>query len=344
MMNKMKKGIQIIKFYLKPFKKRFYTPIREKLHERRKSKELDEVKANLDITHLPQRTILVYPGKLRWANPMWAILYLLNFKITYNPNDDFDMALHWYDTTFKEVNPILLKISQTKPVINLYSTNISKKYLDAVCAEVFGYNTEINPFEFEGAAVKKSNYNFQKNGEIIQCPINEIEENHIYQLLIDSQYDEDYFSEYRVPVFGNKIPFVYDKLILLKERFWGVAKKVLVKDAEEVFTDDEIKKIALLCKKMNIEYCELDIFRDRKTQKIYIVDINDTVGGLQGQKNPDEGKSLYEKGKRNEAIRRLARGFYEAFLSSSPYFSSDNSSKTFAPKDNAKLSTEGIYS
>jgi hypothetical protein len=244
---------------------------------------------------------------------MWSILHLLNFKITQNPADDFDIALHWLDATFKEVNPILLKISERKTVVNLYSTDISKKRLDMTFKEVFGYNTEINPAEFVGKAVKKSNYNFQKNGEIIQCPVSEIEDDYIYQLFIDSQYDDNYFSEYRVPVFRNQIPFVYDKLVLIKERFWGVPKKVSIKEAEEIFSADEIDKIIELCQKMKVDCCELDIFRDKHTQKIYVVDLNDTVGGLQGQKNPDEGRSLYKAGEREEAILRLTRAFYESF-------------------------------
>ncbi len=262
----------------------------------------------------PPKTILIYPKPLFSSNPLALILYVLGYKITTNPYSNYDLVMRWEDQTFKPTSDILVEIAKTKKVINLNSNDISKKNVDRVFRKIFGYHTEIDPLTFEGIALQKGNLNFKKDGQEIQCPIEKVEDGYIYQIVINSRFDEKYVEDFRVPVFKNTIPFVYQKLISVQHRFSDLTEKAYLKSTQEVFSADEISKIIQLCQEMKVEYAELDILRNRDDGKIYIVDVNDTPGAPPGNKRLMEGIDVFEHGARQEAIEKLAITFYEQFV------------------------------
>jgi hypothetical protein len=293
----------------------FLRPLGKAYNDWKKKKELKALSAKLELGNLPARKILIYPTPIMRRTPFWHIVHLLNFKITTNIHGDYDLVMNWNDTTFKQPSPQLIEIAKNKQVINLYSTDISKTRVGTVFEQIFGYNTEIDPLTFEGLAVEKGDINAKKSASIVRCPIKERKEGFIYQLVINNIQDENYVSEYRVPVFKDLIPFVYFKFISAKKRFSDVTEKAFIKEATEVFNEEEINKIIALCREMNVEYAELDILRNKDDGKIYIVDVNDTPGSLPGHRKLDEeGIDVFGKGKRQEALLRLAKAFYDKFL------------------------------
>lgn len=280
-----------------------------------KGKTLKPIIKKLNLPNLPLRKVLVYPSDMRTRTPMWYICYMLNMKITTNIDDQYDMVIHWYDSTFKQPNAKLVEFAKNHQTINLFSTDISKKRLDILFKEVFGYNTEIDPLLYQGQVLEKGNINAKKSAKIIQCPIQQKKEDYVYQIVIDNQYDDNYVIDYRVPIFKDSIPFVYKKFIPLKARFSSMPDKVFIKETEEIFNKEEVDNIIKLCQAMNVEYGELDVLRNKTDNKIYVVDVNDTPGALPGyRKLYETGIESFEDGKREEALFRLTKTFYEKFL------------------------------
>ncbi|RFC55289.1 hypothetical protein [Brumimicrobium aurantiacum] len=127
--------------------------------------------------------------------------------------------------------------------------------------------------------VKKNDLNAKHDGEILQEPIDSIEQGYIYQILIDNSHEEDLVMDIRVPVVGEVLDFVYLKYRNISERFKNTTVDTKIKKTSEIFTDGEIKLLNAYCKQLKLEYGELDVLRDKHNNKIYIVDVNNTPYG-----------------------------------------------------------------
>jgi hypothetical protein len=160
--------------------------------------------------------------------------------------------------------------------------------------EVFGYSSLIDPRIFVGSCVKKSNLNGTHDGIIINCPIDKVDNNYIYQMVIANNIDDTLVIDLRVPIIKKKIPFVYKKYRPLNHRFSCINVYVELVEVSNVFSKDETQKILSFCDKLGLEYGEMDIIRDYKTQQIYIVDANNTPAGppRTGLKKEDYNKAL----------------------------------------------------
>jgi len=177
--------------------------------------------------------------------------------------------------------------------------------------EVFGYSTVIDPLTFQGKCVKKSDANSAHDGQIIECPIEKIEEGYIYQMAVDTQVDEQFVEDIRVIFIKDHISFVYIKYKLIENKFLSKTVTATTLAPRYVFSDEEIAKIITVCQKMALDFAELDVLRDRRNGKIYIVDINDTPGGFPKKKN---GRELFPMRQRLDLLSKLALSFQESFL------------------------------
>jgi len=222
------------------------------------------------------KTILIYPHYPSKKATISRICKKLGYNYTNNPLSKYKLAINWEYATYRKSNKVLEDIAKQKKVLNLKSLDINKLLVDAVFKEVFGYGTEINPLTFEGKAVKKSVINALHNYEIIDCPIAEKEEGFIYQILIDNNTPEGQILDFRLALINQKIPYVLKKYHPKGSRFKNVVDNIETRTAEEVFSSEEIKKFLEFSAKINIDYGELDVLRCNKTQKIYIIDVNNT--------------------------------------------------------------------
>ena len=100
----------------------------------------------------------------------------------------------------------------------------------------------------------------------------------VFQKLIDNRIDNTTDTlHYRVPVFFcRNIPLVYEAIVANEYRFKPKNKVTMIKQACDVFTQNEIDNIYIFCREMHLDYCELDILRDIHNKCIYIIDANDT--------------------------------------------------------------------
>ena len=231
----------------------------------------------------PRKRILFYPDFPYKKAALYQICLLLGYDVTDDPERKFDLAVKWERyATFFENDRVLSELSQqNNKIININCRDVSKNYTNKVFEQVFGYSLGVNPLTYTGKCVAKSNLNAQHDGKIIDCPIPQAKSGVTYQKLIDNEVTEKTVLDYRVPIFKQEIPLVY---IYLKknqnstQRFFGYPSLISVALAETitVFSQDEIQKILYFCQKIGLDYGELDILRDRKDGRIYIVDANNT--------------------------------------------------------------------
>jgi len=248
-----------------------YTNIR-----RRPGKNLIQALIALAVN---KKTILFYP-ELPWEHSMVLhICLVLGYKITSNIHGKYDLAFRWKDATFARPEPALHQLAQTRPVINLHCRDISKSRVDQVFHEVFGYRANVDPRKHTGKCVRKSNLNAHHDGVILECPIAEPEDGYVYQILIDNRVNSGTVLDLRVPVYNQRVPFVIGWFKPIRERFTTDMDEIRVMEVSQVFSDEELENIVQFCKKMRIDFAELDILRDKTDGRIYIVDVSLTPSG-----------------------------------------------------------------
>jgi hypothetical protein len=144
---------------------------------------------------------------------------------------------------------------------------------------------------------------------VIECPAATVDEEFIYQIVINNQIDATQVEDIRVPVFWGNVPFVYVKQRPLDARFLSKNNHVAMHRPESILSREELSGIREFCKKMPLDYGEIDVLRCRDTKRIYIVDVNNTPGG------PANGLSWPNQ---IRAMHKLAKGFAENFPAFNP--------------------------
>ncbi|MGY8926889.1 MAG: hypothetical protein ACKVJC_06305 [Flavobacteriales bacterium] len=248
------------------------------------------------------KTILVYPEFPNKRTTIFKIARHYNYNLTNNIKSKPDIIINWEDVTFKSNCPELQQFS--KHVINAESSDISKVYVDNAFKEVFGYSTFIDPLTYKGKIVRKSDLNAKHDGTILNGPLKTIDEESIYQILIDNSYNDTLVKDIRVPVVIAALDFTYIKYRDITERFKNTTVDTQVVNTGDVLSKKEIELINQFCKKIHFEYGELDILRNKDDDKIYIVDINNTPYG------PPANTPIEEEKK---AIQELGRHLKEQF-------------------------------
>ena len=111
--------------------------------------------------------------------------------------------------------------------------------------------------------------------------------------------------EYRMPVVLGSLPVLYtqEKLVpteTIKTEKLGLA----VGSVEDAFSADERTAILAFCRRMGLDFGELDVLRANDDGQIYILDANKTPGGF-GLLN----RMKWRSDQRRMALDRLAAAF-----------------------------------
>ncbi|WP_242928753.1 hypothetical protein [Pontibacter vulgaris] len=255
------------------------------------------------------KVALFYPEGPRNRSMLRKLLAILGYEVTTNLSDAYSFAVFWIDDTFKEYVPKLEAVAAEQHVLNYHCTDISKERVNEVLEEVFGYSMAVDPLVYQGVCVKKGNKNAVHDGTTITCPIAKPEEGYVYHKLINNQANSKEVEDIRVPIIGNRIPFVYMKNRPLESRFASKNSRVVITPTEAVLSPTEVQNIISFCQKLGLEYGELDVLRDRTDGRIYIVDANNTPGGPPNQLNRKE---------QMRALLTLAQAFQDEFIEKSP--------------------------
>ena len=188
---------------------------------------------------------------------------------------DSDVAIYFDDSTYSEA-PHLLNGPAVQ--LNFECRDISKTHVQTVFKDVFDYDLGVNPREYTGRMVAKSEINGTHTGKIVQGPC-DIEDGYVYQKLIDNRSDNQRVTDIRCPTLFGEIPLIYLKSRPEDQRFDNLNTHVVMSTANEQFTIEEIDKIRLFCDAMKLDWGGLDILRDAADGRIYIVDVNKTDMG-----------------------------------------------------------------
>jgi len=254
-----------------------------------------------------QKRILFYPEKPQVFHTMYKVCHKLGYTMTNNPNLRLDAAMAFDDTTVRKSSPILDKLNKKTHVINYLCNDISKKRVEKIFKEVFGYQTAIDPEKFKGEYVKKSDSNAVHDGKVMTQPTKP-ENGYIYQKLINNVYNNT-IVDIRVTIVGNTIPYICERYRSVEDRFDNTQKAKLF-DVNEKLSASEIEKVRIFAKKFGLEYGEIDTIRDSNDKKLYIVDVNNTPAG------PRPGRHI-TKTEYKIYLSKLCQAFSNEFLNKS---------------------------
>lgn len=253
---------------------------------------------------LARRKRILFHPEVPWeSSMMFQICLIQRYAITNHGNRGFDLAVKWKSATYSESDPMLASYAKYRSVVNFRCNDISKSHVNQIFTEVFGYTARVDPLIFEGRCVRKSNLNALHDGKVIDCPIAEVDENCIYQILIDNETNDGSIMDIRVPIVKQTIPFVFLYFRPVEIRFSSEIKVIKTADTPDIFTEEEHKNIIRFCGELGLDYGELDVLRDRRDGKIYIVDANTTPHG-----------PPVHLGSRQTGLRRLATTFEDQFF------------------------------
>lgn len=233
---------------------------------------------------------------------MPKVLTLLDFGITNELSRRVSFVFKWEDATFSPTNDRLRELSREFRVINLNVEDISKLEVERAFRRSFGRSTMIEPTRYSGSAVRKSNLNAKHDGAVVQCPIQNVDPNMVYQRLIANRVDDEDVEDIRLALVGSTFPLAYVKRRPLVSRFSNTNRWVRLAEVDELLSAEEIKKLIALCGLMGLECGELDVLRDREDGQLYVVDVNSTAWGPPNGLPPSSHRV---------AVSRLAKAFHQ---------------------------------
>ncbi len=234
------------------------------------------------------KTLLTYPEKPKIYHVIYEICKNLGWNITNNPNKKADLAIFFEDTTMRKHYSVLEEIKKRMPVLNGECYDISKKTVDKIFKEVFGYEMSVDPKTHTGVCVRKSDTNAVHDGKVINCPT-EPEDGYVYQKLVNTELGDGRVMDMRIHIFKENIPFLLKRYKNIDDIF-HMTVGAEAAETDELLSKDEQEKIIKYCKKIGLDYGELDALRDNDDGKLYIVDVNNTPAGPIGPIYNDKEK------------------------------------------------------
>ncbi len=223
------------------------------------------------------KTLLAYPEKPEIYHILYEICKNLGWRITNDLSKKADLAIFFEDITVRPKCPELEEYEKTHPVLNSKCHDISKKHIDKVFKEVFEYEMSVDPRTHVGKCVRKSDTNAVHDGLVVECPV-EPEEGYVYQKLVDSDCGDGRVMDIRIHIFKDTIPFLL-KRYKTTEDIFHITIDAEMAETDDLLSSEEQKKVIEYCKKLGMNYGELDALRDNHDGKLYIVDANNTPAG-----------------------------------------------------------------
>lgn len=184
-----------------------------------------------------------------------------------------DAAFFFEDATTSVAPP-----PQVARHFNFGGADISKSRVARVFGEVFGYPLALDPEVHVGPALEKGEANGAHDGRIVDCP-RVARPGKVYQHLVDTVGEDGLHRELRTHVVGGSVVAVWEKRRLAAERFLPPNVSAARRAPETVFTVEERDRIGRFAQAMGLDWAGLDILRDRRDGRIYIVDANKTDAG-----------------------------------------------------------------
>lgn len=245
--------------------------------------------------------IITYPDYPSKKTTIYKIAQTLGYRLSNKPLSSSEAVLFFEDKTTKHSASDAF-LHQQKRVLNLKCTDISKVKVDEVHQRIFKYNTFVDPATHHGKAVLKSDENAMHDGEIIDCPQENLPKNKVVQVVIDNSIDSNTVMDYRIALIGNQLPVAYKKFKSMEKRFTNDVHRSELIDLHSFFSREEQQLILEFAQAMELDFAEFDVLRDNTSGKMYIIDVNTTPYGPPAELPPHD---------RSKAVEALSKAFLE---------------------------------
>ncbi len=191
--------------------------------------------------------------------------------------------------------------------INRHCQSIAKSHVGSVFEQCFGYALNVDPAQFTGKLVRKSEANGAHDGQIVEAPCAP-EPGFVYQRVVDNSIAGGMVEDLRCPTVGGRIPLVILKRRKIEGRFANTNESVELVETDTVLSAVEQRQLSDFARAMHLDWGGLDVLRDREDGRLYVVDVNKTDMG------PPIVMALDDKVR---VTKRLAAAFLD-FLSHKP--------------------------
>lgn len=252
------------------------------------------------ITGHKRPTIAFHPDKPRPWYFIWPVMHASGAKLISDVSQA-DIVFQFDDSTHVDSSK-----PKTKPgarLVNFGCNDISKTCVAESFGRAAGYSLKVDPRTFDGPMVEKSEKNACHDGRIIEGPMEPLD-GKTYQRLIDNEIEGGLVEDLRCCIVGGAPTVVFRKRRPIARRFLNENVDVILDEPRKCYSAEEIEVISAFAKEIGLEWGGVDVLRDRKSGKIFIVDANKTDMG------PPVALNLGDKLK---ATRRMARAFVLAF-------------------------------
>lgn len=210
----------------------------------------------------------------RWDFVFVKMCHVLGVRLVGDASASSRSSLVWYTSTRMDRD-----IGESH-AINARCLDVGKDFVDRLFAEVAGYGLQLDPRTHDGPMVRKSIENARHDGEILEGPIQDISDQHVYQRLVNNTIGgQGLTQDIRVPIVGGNIPFVYLLTRSEAERFKIRNLKAELVPGEAALSREEIALVTTFAQRAGLDFGEIDVLRDRDDGRIYIVDISKTPFG-----------------------------------------------------------------
>lgn len=216
---------------------------------------------------------------------------LIGADLVTRPDDRWDVGFIWdpWSSNFRVYKSGQFEDFAGKYVNNSAFLSNNKTIIETAFKDVFGYSFDVDPETYSGEYVVKSNGNAAHDGKVMNAPTARIP-GFVYEILIDNEVENDLVEDLRLPFIGGSMPFVYKKLRPKEKRFHNFAVQASVESVSRFFSREECEMITRFCRRIGMDFGEMDILRNRKDGRIYIVDANNTPWGPPSPLNRLEGE------------------------------------------------------
>lgn len=243
-------------------------------------------------------TIAFAPDRPRPWYMIWPVLRLAGARFVKDPAHA-DIVMQFEDVTRPQ--PVKAPESARGRLMNFDCTDVSKSRVVAAFEQAFGYSLAVDPATHVGDAVEKSEENGAHDGRIVQCPT-PARPGCVYQRVVDNRIEgrPELVEDIRTPTVGGRPAIVFLKRRRVSDRFANANVEVVVARPEDVYSQAELASIARFTELLGLDWGGLDVLRDAREGRLYIVDANKTDMG------PPIALPLAEK---LHATRVMARAF-----------------------------------
>lgn len=201
---------------------------------------------------------------------IWACTHAVGGRIVRN-QAKADLTIYFEDTTASPA-PLL---PQTRAHMNFGCSNVSKSHVSRIFEQTFGYGIAVNPSIYTGQVVEKSEINGAHDGQVLKAPFPP-KPGCVYQRLVDNRCGGNQVMDYRCVIVGREMPLLFIKRRKIGLRFTNINSDVRLLEPGEAFSELEIAQLIEFAARMGLEWGAMDVLRDRRDGRLYVVDVNKT--------------------------------------------------------------------